>query len=266
MKSFLVPRALVYCLLIFLLPSCTHLAKPNSPRVYPPCSPRDILPAITDTGTPVALKGIAKVKVKSPDESFSVKELISVQTPYSLRLETLTPLGHPVFYAVTDGKDVFMFIPSEKKFYRGSVSPETVSLLIPLSLSIDELVSIFLGRMPLIDYDDGQVSCEEGDGFYSLQFFSDDGSEKQLVKVSADNLTVVESATYEQGGSLISSVHFGDHEMIGEVFFPKRISVFIPHDETRVEISYKKLEILPEISPDVFRLTAPEGIEVVALK
>ena len=204
--------------------------------------------------------------MKSPGESFSVKELISVQSPYSLRLETLTPLGYPVFYAVTDGKDVSMFIPSEKKFYRGSASPETVSLLIPLSLSMDELVSIFLGRKPLIDYDDGQVSCEEGDGFYRLQLLTEDKSEKQLLKVRADNLTVVESATYEEGGSLISSVDFGDHEMIGDALFPKRIDVFIPHDETRVVISYKKLEILPEISPDTFRLTAPQGIEVVPLK
>jgi outer membrane lipoprotein-sorting protein len=219
-----------------------------------------------DNGIPRALKGIAKVKVKSPEESFSVKEFISAQSPNLLRLETLNPLGHPVFYAVTDGKEIFIFIPSENKFYRGSASPETLSLFIPLRLSIDELVPIFLGRMPLIDYDDGKVSCEEGDGFYSLQLLTEDRSEKQLLKVSADNLTVMESKTYKQGGELIISVQFGDYEMIGDVLFPKRISVFIPHDETRVVISYKKLEILPEISPDAFRLTAPQGIEVVPLK
>ena len=266
MKSFLAERAVAYCLLLFLLPCCTHLTKPTPQPVYAPCSSQDILPAITDAAIPGALKGIAKIKVKSPDESFSVKEFISAQSPHSLRLETLNPLGQPVFYAVTDGEKVFIYIPSEKKVYRGSASPETLSFFIPLSLSMDELVSIVLGRMPLIDYDDGQVSCEEGDGFYHVQLFTEDRSEKQLVKVSVENLAIVESATYEQGGSLISSMRFGDHEMIGDVLFPKRISVFIPDDETRVVISYKKLEILPDISSDEFRLTAPKGVEVVPLK
>ena len=266
MKSFLVPRAAVYCFFLFLLPCCTHLTKPASQRIYAPCSPQEILPIIMDTGIPAALKGIAKVKVRSSDESFSVKELISAQRPYSLRLETLNPLGQPVFYAVTDGKEVFIFSPSENKFYSGRTSPQTLSLFISLSLSIEELVPIVLGRMPLIDYDDGQVSCEEADDFYSLQLSAKDGSEVQLLKISVDNPTVVESATYEQGGVLISSVQFGDHEMIGDVLFPKRISIFMPHDETRVVIRYKKLEILPVISSDEFRLTAPQGVEVVPLK
>ena len=88
----------------------------------------------------------------------------------------------------------------------------------------------------------------------------------QLLKISLENLTVVESETYEQGGALISSVQFTDYAMIGDVLFPKRISIFMPHDETRVMIRYKKLEILPEISSDEFRLTPPQGVEVVPLK
>ena len=266
MKSFLVPRAAVYCLLLFLLPCCTHLKTPVLKRVYPPCSPQEILPIIKGTGIPVALKGIAKVKVTSSDKTFSVKELISAQSPTSLRLETLNPLGHPVFYAVTDGEEVFIFAPSEKKFYSGSASPQTLLSFIPLSLGIEELVPIVLGRMPLIDYDDGQVRCEVVDELYSLQLSAKDGSILQRLKISADNFTVVESGTYEQGGELIISVQFGDYEMIGDVLFPKRISVFMPHDETRVIISYKQLEILSEISADEFRLTAPQGVEVVPLK
>jgi outer membrane lipoprotein-sorting protein len=234
--------------------------------VYPPCSPQEILPIIKDTGIPVALKGIAKVKVTSSDKTFSVKELISAQSPYSLRLETLNPLGHPVFYAVTNGKEAFIFDPSEEKFYFGSASPETLALFIPLSLDIAELVPIVLGRMPLIDYDDGQVSCEVVDELYSVELSAKDGSMLQRLKISAENFTVVESGTYEQGGELITSVQFGDYEMVGDVLFPKKISVFIPHDATRVIISYKQLEILPEISADEFRLTAPQGVEVVPLK
>jgi len=265
-KSFLVPQSAASFLVLVLLSCCTHLKKPVLKSVYPPCSPQEILLIIKGTGVPVALKGIAKVKVTSSDKTFSVKELISAQSPSSLRLETLNPLGHPVFYTVTDGEEVFIFAPSEKKFYSGSASPQTLLSFIPLSLAIEELVPIVLGRMPLIDYDDGQVRCEVVDELYSLQLSAKDGSVSQRLKISADNRTVVESGTYEPGGELIISVQFGAYELIGDVLFPKRISVFIPHDETRVTISYKQLEILSEISADEFRLTAPQGVEVVPLK
>jgi len=265
-KSFPVPRAALYCLLLLLLPCCAHRKTLTVQRVYPPCSPQEILPIITDTGIPVALKGVAKIKWRSSDETFSVKELVSAQSPYYLRLETLNPLGQPVFYAVTNGNEAFMFVPSEKKFYFGSASRETLSLFIPLSLGLEELVPIFLGRMPLIDYDDGLVSCEVADEFYILELSAKDGSMLQRLKISAGNFTVVEGGTYERGGELIISVQFGDYEMIGDVLFPKKISVFIPRDETRVIISYKQLDILPEISADEFRLTAPQGVEVVPLK
>jgi outer membrane lipoprotein-sorting protein len=195
-----------------------------------------------------------------------VKELISAQSPTSLRLETLNPLGHPVFYAVTDGEEVFIFAPSEKKFYSGSASPQALLSFIPLNLGMEELVPIVLGRMPLIDYDEGQVRCDVVDELYSLQLSAKDGSVLQRLKISADNFTVVESGTYEAGGGLLISVQFSGYEMIGDVLFPKRISIFMPRDETRVVISYKQLEILPEISADEFRLTAPQGVAVVPLK
>lgn len=219
-----------------------------------------------DANLPGALKGIAKVKVRSSDTAFSVKERISAQSPSSLRLETVSPLGHSEFYAVTDGKEVFLFLPSERKFYAGRASPQTLSLFLPLSLSMEELVAIMLGRIPLINHDSEQVSCGVASDLYIIQLTAKDEDIIQVLKIDVKNLTLRESEIYEQGERLTLSVQFGDYEMIGDVPFPKRISIFMPDDETRVTIHYRKLELLAEISAEEFRLTAPQGVEVVPLK
>ena len=220
---------------------------------------------IKDSDTPAGLKGVAKIKVESPDEKFSVKELVVVERPGCLRLETLNPLGHPEFFAVTDGKELFLFSPSENKFYRGVASPENVSLFIPLNLNLEEMVSILLGNIPLIDYDAEQIDCQTEGGCCLLTLSSEDGRLKQVLKVSYSKQKVVESKTYEEG-SLILSTRYGRYDEMGETLFPRDIDVSMPCDKTKVTIKFKKIEFPSTINPAEFKLTPPQGVEVVPLK
>lgn len=220
---------------------------------------------IKDSNTPAGLKGIAKIKVESPDEKFSVKELVIAKRPGCLRLETLNPLGQPEFFAVTDGKELFLFSPSENKFYQGVASPENVSLFIPLNLNLEEMVSIMLGNIPLIDYDAEQIDClAEGDCSL-LRLSSEDGRLKQVLKVSISKQKVVESKTYEEE-ALILSIQYECYDEIGEALFPRDIGVSMPRDKTKVNIKFKKIEFLSTINPAEFRLIPPQGVEVVPLK
>ena len=220
---------------------------------------------IKENDTPAGLKGIARIKVESPDEKFSVKELVIAKRPGFLRLETLNPLGHPAFFAVTDGKELFLFYPSENKFYHGMASPENISVFIPLNLRLEEIVSILLGKVSLIDYDTDQVECQVEGGFYLLRLSRDDGRFKQVLKVSISNQKVVESKTYEEE-ALILDVRFGHYESIEGELFPKDISISMPHDKTKVNVRYKKIEFSSEINSAEFRLIPPQGVEVIILE
>jgi outer membrane lipoprotein-sorting protein len=255
-----------YCFL-FILPRCTHLNTPAPISDHQACSPQQILLEIeAGKDVPAGLKGIARIKVESPDKKFSVKEIVIAKRPRCLRLETLSPLGRPEFYAVTDGSDLFLFSPSENKFYRGTASPEHVSLFIPLALSLEEMVSILMGKVPLIDYDAEQVECEDGGGFWIVSLAAKDGRSKQVLKISMQNKKVVETETYGQGGVLIFSGEFGNYQKIGETLVPGEIIVSMPRDKTRVTVRYKNIELFSEIDPDEFRLTPPQGVEVVPLE
>ena len=220
---------------------------------------------IREEGIPSGLKGIARIKVESPDEKFSVKELVIAKSPDCLRLETLSPLGHPEFFAVTDGKELFLFSPSENKFYHGMASPENISVFIPLNLKLEEIVSILLGKVSLIDYDTDQAECQVEGDFYVLRLSSEDGRFKQMLKVSITKQKVVESKTCEKE-ALILAVKYGHYESMEGELFPKDISISMPHDKTKVNVRYKKIEFFSEINPAEFRLTPPQGVEVISLE
>ena len=255
------------CFFVFvILPCCTHLKTPLTKPPQQSCSLEDILLKVRDTGAPQGLKGLAKVKVKSAGEKFSVKELIVAQKPNLLRLETLNPLGHPQFFAVTNGEELYFFAPSENRFYYGNASPSNMSSFLPLSLSLENVVPLVLGGIPLIDYDAEQVGCQVMGDYFFLQLWAKDGDTRQVLTVGSDNLRVMESRIYHKREELYFSATFEDYEMTGEVLFPKKITIFMPEDDTTVTINYKKLEFLTDVDPAKFQLTVPQGAEVVHLQ
>ncbi len=255
------------CFFVFvILPCCTHLKTPLTKPPQQPCSLEDILLKVRDTGAPQGLKGLAKVKVKSAGEKFSVKELIVAKKPNLLRLETLNPLGHPQFFAVTNGEELYLFVPSENRFYYGNASPNNVSSFLPLSLSLENVVPLVLGGIPLIDYDPEQVGCQVMGEYYFLQLWSKGEDTRQVLTVGSDNLRVVETQIFHNREELYFSATFEDYEMNGEVLFPKRITIFMPEDDTTVTINYKQLEFLADIDPARFQLAVPKGAEVVYLQ
>ena len=256
----------VFCFVSSLLPCCTHLKTPLSVPPQQSCSVQEILLKVRETGAPRGLKGVAKIKVKTADEKFSVKELIVAQRPDLLRLETLSPLGHPQFFAVANGEALYLFAPSENTFYYGTTSPQHMSSFIPLNLSLENVVPLILGGVHLIEYDTEHVGCQVLGDYYSVQLWAEDENTRQVLTVGLQNLTVMASEIYHNREELYFSAQYEDYETTGEILFPKKITVFMPRDNTTVTIKYKQLEFLAEIDPAEFSLTVPQGAEVVHLQ
>ena len=263
-KQCLVRLVILGPLLVTLF-SCAHLKRPATIPIDHRCFPGQILSMMKDSDTPQALKGIAKIKVESPDEKFSVKEFVIAKRPGSLRLETLGFLGHTEFVAVTDGKELFLFSPSDNTFYHGAPSPENLSRFIPLHLSLEEMVSILLGNIPLIDYDAQQVDGQAEDDGCLLRLSSEDGRYKQVLNVSLSRQKVVESKTYEEG-ALILLTRYRRYDEVGETLFPRDIVVSMPRDQTTVTIQFKDIELLSTIPPAEFKLTPPQGAGIIPLE
>jgi len=255
----------VYVLLLISVSGCTHLTPPVPFPDSRQCPADHVLLDALRAPTPPVVKGMAKVKVESPGETFSVKELIIAQEPNRMRLETLSPLGQPGFYAATDGQELFLFAPSENTFYHGSATPRNLGLSIRLHMRVEEMVAVIRGRVPLIDYDADHLGCTVKEDGYVMQLRGRDENTTQVLTFSGDYLRVVASETHESG-ELTCAISYGDYEMDGNITFPRTITVSLPLEQTTVRISYKKVEFLPEVDPSLFRLSAPPGAKIVHLE
>jgi len=253
----------VWFLLFVSFAGCAHLSPPAS--LPSECPPASMLVGSLRASAPPALKGIAKIKVASPKETFSVKELIVAQKPNLLRLETLSPLGQPGFYAATDGQDLFIFDPSENTFYRGGATRRNLALIIPLKMDVEEMVSILRGDVSLIDYNHDGLHCTVREGGYAVRLEGRDQSTTQVLTFSQKDLKVVASEIYESH-SLTCAVNYADYEMAENTHFPREITVSLPSEQTTVRINYKKLEFLPEVDSALFRLSAPQGARIIPLE
>lgn len=264
MKPLLIRLCCLFCVFPLLV-HCAHVTPLPPPPLFPSCSPDLILQKIQQDDIPQGLRGIAKVKVELPDKKFSVKEIIIVQNPHYLRLETLSPLGQPQFIAATDGDDLYLFYPSENKFYSGAASRGNLSLFIPLNLSLETVVSLISGRVPLIEYDDEQMACVVEGDFYVLRLSGRKQGRTQTLKLHRDHHEL-KTESYGEEEELLFTTQYGSYEKVGNVLFPKEIIVTVPHDGTKVRVRYKSVELLSQIDPDKFTLTPPQGVEILTLE
>ena len=208
-KPFIV-KVLIFCCVLCIFPQCTHLKTPLPLSTSHVCTPKQILRKYTqEEGIPPGLKGIAKIKVESPDEKFSVKEIVIAQRPQYLRLETLNPLGQPLFFIVTDGEELSLFSPPENKFYHGVASRENVSLFFHINLSLEEMLSIIFGVVPLIEYDAEQTECWMKGDVCLLKLSTKEKKFTQILKIDFSDRAVVESETHEQGEGVILTTNAG---------------------------------------------------------
>ena len=266
MRPFLFKLSIL-CGILFALPQCAHIKKPTSLSISQVCSAQKILQEFKEEESAfTCLRGIAKIRVESPEEKFSVKEIIIAKKPKSLRLETLSPLGRPVFFILTDGEELSLFSPSENRFYQGVASSKNVSLFFHVNLDLEEMISILQGKVALIEYDTEQVACRASGNYCVLTLYSRDRKFTQVIKISLSEQKAVESEIYKQGEGLILMASYTHYERVGETTFPREVTVVLPRDEKRVKIHYKEIELLSEIHPDQFRLTPPHGIEVLPLE
>ncbi|MFH0926322.1 MAG: DUF4292 domain-containing protein [bacterium] len=255
-------------LLIFsasILTGCTSLRHSISP-IKPLISPDDILKKIViREGEIKDLKGIAKVTITNADKNYHLKEVIIVQKPSSLRMETLGFFGQPLFFLTAKDNQLSILSLSENKFYKGEVTPENLSIIFPLYLKSKDLFSILLGSTPLIDYVDMDIGIVQEENLYLVRFFQQGGITRQFIWIEPLNFSIMKSEIYDSSGNLILKVKFDNYKTINDLLFPMSTTISLPLSLTKIGIDYSELEINTGINRNSFDLDAPPGVTIVYL-
>jgi outer membrane lipoprotein-sorting protein len=207
------------------------------------------------------LKGLAQAKISSPAKSLSAQQVLFARRPGFLRVETLSPLGTPILYAVTDGRNLNLYQPSENRYYEGSFQASSLSLGLPPHLSSEEVVSFLMGGVPRRDYENVSIRAEREKGLWVLELLAPSRKESQTLWVHPQFFYVLRAELRRPGFSY--HAEFTEFRPAKEILFPRRMLLDSADPRTNISVEFLDLELNPAWEPQDFLLPIPPGATVV---
>jgi outer membrane lipoprotein-sorting protein len=242
----------------FLFSACATL--PPLPPVVPPA--QEVFQQVKARQAAIlGLKGLAQVKVSSPEKSFSNQEVLFARRPGFLRVESLSPLGTPLLFLVTDGKEIRLYNPGENKYYRGNWRSDSLSFALPLALPPEEVVLFLLGGVPLTNQEAISLRSESKEGLWILDLRSPEGNEAQTLWVHPQTFHILR-AELKRPGSCYRLV-YADFRPVKEILFPHQMRLFADNQKLRISAEFPEVHLNPEWGDQDFSLPVPPGATVL---
>lgn len=205
------------------------------------------------------LRGRARIAVDSNDGSVSLrgKQILVLERPAYMRVEILGLLNQTLAVLVTDGGRFELFNTQSRSYETGEVTAALLWEQAHLALTPEEAIDLLLAA-PAIDPglhpadafgdDEGGVRLDLEDGSGSLRRRAGFDREGRLVSLEA----------FDDSERRLWRAEYQDYALLDGVPFPHVLDLEIASGGTRAEISLRDVELNPELSPDIFRLRAPQ--------
>lgn len=232
--------------------------KQGPPPAGPPVDAEALLQQIEKAhAEPQTLSASGKAAVDAPQNGGRYQIQMVVRRPASLRIAALDPLGNPAALLVADGGRFALLDLRSNVFFRGPSTPENLSRLIPQPLRDDELVSLFLGDMPLLRSGRPVEAHRAGDGSV-LTLAAGEVTEE--VSVGAD-LRITQVRRLRRG-NVWWEVLLDDFDDASGQQMPRHLRLSAPADKIQVEVQLKERVWGKPTSPAAFQLAPPKGAKI----
>ena len=249
--SLLIPLLLSACAAIPTLPSVT----PSAEEVFRQVTARQ--EALQ------GLKGLAQVKISSPEKSFTNQQVLFARRPGYLRVESLSPLGTPLLYIVTDGKEIQLYIPEENKYYQGAFEPRALSFVLPLALHPEEMVAFLLGGLPPMEPERISLRPDSKEGLWVLDLHSPSRGEAQTLWVHPGSFHILRADLTRPGISYHLS--YSSFREVKGILFPHQRRLASQDLKTRISAEFPEVELNPAWGGQDFSLPVPRGATILPL-
>ena len=204
------------------------------------------------------LRGLVRLEVDRNDGSVQIpgKQLVVLERPSRLRVEVLGFLNQPLAVIATDGEGFEVYRAEDQSYEAGEVDEHLLWNEAGIDLSPEEAVAVLLG-VPISDPLPALANAvSDGDGRIRIDLADADG-------------TVVQRATFDPAGRLRAfevldefgavrwDAQFDAYRDVGGSPFAHSIELAIRSGDTRAEITFRNVELNPDLQPDIFQLRSP---------
>jgi len=189
--------------------------------------------------------------------------LVAAERPARLRLELDDFFGNPAAVLTTEGTTLGVYQASSNTFSTGLASPRNVASLVPIELPVDEAVDLLFGDPKPIGAQVQGFFVDRGRYSYALLFAAGTGSRERRQRIDLDTETLVPVGETVEGWAPFEA-RFSNFESDTGLHVLRRLEVDSP--EGKVTLTYKSLELNPQLSGDLFIPRAPPGATVRVLE
>ena len=234
--------------------------------VFEPLAPGDPRPAVLlSEWVRVAesrqgLRGRARIAVDSRDGSVSLrgKQVLVLERPAQMRVESLGLLNQTLAVLVTDGDRFELFNTQNRSYETGQVTAGLLWRQAHLALTPEEAIDLLLGA-PAID-PELRPAAAFGDTEGGVRLDLEDPTGRLRRRAGFDREgRLVSLEAFDEFEQQLWRAEFRDYALVEGVAFPHVLDLEVATGGTRAEISLRDVELNPELSPDIFRLRAPQS-------
>lgn len=208
-----------------------------------------------------SLQAVLDLTVRHGQTRAYRQEVVAIERPNLVRLESLGWAGLTSLVVVSDGRRLVADAPLQRLFVEGSATPENVAAVTGglLRLSPAHLVRLLLGLPPLgVSVEKTVLYGPDGDHAYLLR--GEESSFTQRLWFADDDLRLLRGELYERTSLRLRFGYAPTGDGLRSLILEE------PVKQVVVEVSYRSYRLNPELPRELFRLPQPaQGAHVVNL-
>jgi outer membrane lipoprotein-sorting protein len=194
-----------------------------------------------------SIKAYVRFELVDGEESRKSDAAMVVARPNKIKVELMDSLADVWAEAGSDGKNVWLYLPSKKKLYSGRPVKRNLEKLVKFGIDAYDLVSLVSGVPPVgHDVDIMQVGRRGGDHFVA-------GDSGIHIWTDGSKGNVATCARYEDGDPEADYIAmFADYRKLGAVAFPYRIEITFPKRGAKAVVEYKDVKVVAGVDDSIF--------------
>ncbi len=205
------------------------------------------------------IKAKVDVTIKSPEleSPLSCQGYLRIERPRKLRV-VCSKLFNTVFDIVSNGKEFWLYVPTEKKIYTG-VADEGLSYL-GLNFSPNDIAG-------LLDFEEiiskKRILFKPVPQHWELHVFDAQGAPYCKLLIDKKTLLVSYIESFNPDGSLKMQATLGEYQTIEDCHLPRHLDIYWPKGDVHLALHLNKLAVNEKLDPKVFQISAPKGVKTM---
>jgi len=249
------------CLLALLaLTGCRTLPPPPPPRF---ASAHELLYVLRARQAGVqAFRAKGRLTVLAPGRHYSGTGRLKGRLPSALRVDVLDFFGRSLLNFASDGHQVEVLFPRERKLYFGPATPGNLAAFVPPGMTVSQALRVILGALPLSSGDPTEWRREAASEAYLLIWRNPNGSLRERLWIDAQSLHPVKEEWYGSDGRLVFVAELGDFS--GDR--PQQLRLTTTAPETELRLALYDFRLNPPLSDADLQVPALPGVQKIPFR